>query len=120
MHQVNSRQQVCRDGQIKKQNRVRESARHTFGSIATQRATQKKVWDELHGDARAPHCEGAQPYPQYSGSEPCRGTDLTGCSANTEGEGLAMRYGNVMRTTSEDRWRHCEKIRRLEELLMLP
>ena len=31
-----------------------------------------------------------------------------------------MRYGNVMRTTSEDRWRHCEKIRRLEQLLMLP
>ena len=120
MHAVNSRQQVCRDGQIKKTKpRARKCQTHTR-EHRNSKSNTKKEWDELHGGARTQHCEGAQPYPLYSGSEPCRGTDLTGCSANTEGEGLAMRYGSVMRTTSEDRWRHCEKIRRLEQLLMLP
>ena len=53
-------------------------------------------------------------------NEPSRGTDLTGCRANAEEEALEVGFGSVMRTTSEDRRRHCEKIRRLQQLLLLP
>ena len=51
-------------------------------------------------------------------NEPSRCFDLTGCRAQTEREALKM--GGVMRTNSKGRRRDCEKVRRLQQLLLLP
>ena len=66
-----------------------------FGSMATEGADKKRRWDELHvqdgrsNDQQPTHVHRlarVPNHPQQSGSEPCRGADLTGCTANTEGK----------------------------------
>ena len=75
MHEVNPRQQSCRDGRIKKKKRkrVRESAGHTFRSIATEGTTQKSkcVQDGSNSDQLLTHVHGIAKVPNRIHNADC-------------------------------------------------